>query len=211
MRSDDAVTPSGTPDEAETSAEAAPESSTDAASWRPLRSRYLVAALLILVAVVAASMWAMLSIAATDSAGRSFERSDVPGDLTLDLHPGTWNIYLEGPASIDAIKVTDADGTPVAVNTAELDGATYNHGGFRTEQIASFEIPLGGTASQMQIAVTGIAQDPDTTFAVGAADDVGDLGVQTWGMVALLVVNIGAAVAIVITPIVRRRRHVRAR
>ena len=207
MRSDDPAAPSGTPGDAEEASEAAPP----AATWRPLRSRYLVAALLVLVAVVATSMWAMLSIAATDSAGRSFERSDVPGDLTLDLHPGTWNIYLEGPASVDAIKVTDADGTPVAVNTAELDGATYNRGGFRSQQIASFEVPLGRAAPQMQIAVTGIAQDPDTTFAVGASGDLADLGVQTWGMVALLVVNLGAAVAIVVTPIVRRRSHAAAR
>lgn len=83
--------------------------------WRPLRSRWLLALALVVVALASAVMWGYLTTVAVDETAKSFARADMPGEVTADLRPGTWNVYAEGPARVDRVTVTDGDGRPVEV------------------------------------------------------------------------------------------------
>ena len=175
---------------------------------RPLRSRWLLAALLVIVALATAVLWAFLTKAAVDATADAFLRGDVPGELTADLHPGTWNIYAEGPVTIRDLTVTHADGRPVPVTEHPPTGAGYERGGTQANLIAEFDIPIGGMSGELRIAATGTTEPgAEGAFAVGAADEFGVIGFQRWGMVALLAVNLSAAVLVVVMPIVRHRRH----
>lgn len=177
-------------------------------SLPPLRSRWVLSALLVVVALVCVVMWGLLTLWATDATGKAFARADLPGELTTDLHPGVWKVYAEGPAAVDRVTVAYPDGRPVEVDRVDGAGSAYDRGGFTAIPVATFELPLGGEWPDMEISVTGSAEDPDTTFAVGAADELTPMDQQRWGMLALLVVNVGAALAIGVVPLVRRRRQV---
>ena len=179
-----------------------------AAVLRPLRSRWLLAALLVLVALATVVMWAFLTKATVDATADSLLRGDVPGGLTADLHPGTWNIYAEGPVTIRDVTVTHADGRPVPVTERRPTGAGYERGGNEANLMAEFDIPVGGMSGELRIAATGTTEPgAEGSFAVGAADEFGVIGFQRWGIVALLTVNLSAAVLVVVVPIIRHRRH----
>jgi hypothetical protein len=184
------------------------QGASDATVLPPLRSRYLLAALLVLVALVTFVLWSFLAMAAIDATADNYLRGDLPGELTSDFHPGTWNVYAEGPVTVTGITVTDAEGTAVTVTTGDGSDMDYDRWGSSATLAGSFDVPRGGMSGEMRIKVTGSAESGgEATFAVSADDELDYLRLQHWGMVALLAVNLGAAVAIIITPIIRRRRH----
>jgi hypothetical protein len=168
----------------------------------------VLAALLVLVALATFVLWALLVGVAADATADSFERGDVPGEVTTDLHPGTWNLYAEGPVTIQDVTATRKDGRPVQVTEHSPTGADYDRGGSQARLVADFDIPLGGMSGELTVAVTGTTEPgAEGAFAVGAADEFDFLGIQRWAMVALLAVNLTAAVLIGVVPIIRRRRH----
>ncbi len=174
----------------------------------PLRSRWLLATALVLVALATFVLWAVLARVATDATADSFLRTEVPGELTTDLRPGTWNVYAEGPVTVQEVTVTRDDGRPVKVTEHSPTGAGYDRGGSQADVVAEFDIPLGGMSGELTIAVSGTTErGAEGAFAVGAADEFDFLGIQRWAMVALLAVNLTAAVLIGVVPFVRRRRH----
>lgn len=176
----------------------------------PLRSRYLLAGLLVLVAFGSIVMWGLLTVWATEDLAAGLDRTTVPGQLTSDLHPGGWVLYAEGDVAVEQVHVTRSDGREVPVTLDPDIGTSYEYRGRASEPVASFDLPLGGEWPDVRIDVDGRAADPDSTVALAAADRFDHLGWQRWGMLTLFVVNVGAAVAIVVVPLVRRRRAVRA-
>lgn len=173
----------------------------------PLKSRWLAAALLVVVALTGVVMWGLLTVRAVDETAAGFARSDLPGELTADLRPGTWNVFVEGGADVERVTVSHPDGRPVEVVRRDGVGPAYDRQGSVATRVASFVLPRGGEWPGMTIRVDGTAEDPGATFAVGADDELTFAGEQRWGILALLVVNLGVAVLIVVVPIVRWRRH----
>lgn len=173
----------------------------------PPKSRWLLAVALVLIALVSVMMWGLLTVRATDATAKGFARSDLPGELTADLHPGVWNVYVEGEATVERVSVSYPDGRRVPVTRTDGGGSTYERQGFSATRVASFTLPLGGERPGMRVRVDGTAETPDVTFAVAAADELTYVEAQRWGLLALVVVNVGAAVAVVAVPILRRRRH----
>lgn len=176
----------------------------------PLRSRYLLAAALVLVAVGSIVMWGLLTAWSTEDLAAGLDRTEVPGELTVDLHPGEWMLYAEGDVTIDRVQVRYPDGREVPVDQDPDGGTAYEYRGRTAEPVASFELPRVGELPDMQIVAEGSSDDPEATVAVAEADQFDHLSVQRWGMLALFVVNVGAALAIVIVPLVRHRRATHA-
>jgi hypothetical protein len=176
----------------------------------PLRSRYLLAAALVLVSVGSVVMWGLLTAWSTEGLAAGLDRTEVPGELTVDLHPGEWMLYAEGDVTVDRVQVRDPDGREVPVEQDPGDGTPYEYRGRTAEAVASFELPRVGELPDMQIVVEGSGADPEATVAVAEADRFDHLSVQRWGMLALFVVNVGAAVLSVVVPLVRHRRASRS-
>lgn len=175
------------------------------AALRPLRSRYLLAVLLVAVALVSAVSWGLVTLAGVDATADSFARTDVPGEFSVDVHPGSWDLYAEGGADLDGIVITDERGDDVAVGPAT--SSAYERDGRTVEPVGSFEVPLGGEFTY-RIGVTGTGDAGETpTLAVGPRDDVESFTRQRPLVLVLLAVNVGAAVAIVVVPVVRWRRN----
>lgn len=172
----------------------------------PLRSRYLLAVVLVLVALVSVVMWGLLTVRATDDLAAGLDRTSVPGELTVDLHPGRWILYGEGDLALDEVKVSYPDGREVPVTLDPASAATYEHQGRTSDAVAAFDLPLGGEWPDMRIVIDGRGTEPDAAVALAASDQFDQLGRQRWGMLALLVVNVGAAVVIVVVPLMRHRR-----
>ena len=83
--------------------------------------------------------------------------------------------------------------------------AGYDHGGTTPKRVATFTVPRG-RIGEWRIEVTGTTGPDGGSFAVGEFDLQGFMRMHQWGIVALVLVNAGAAAAIAVLPIVRRRR-----
>lgn len=170
-------------------------------AFKPLRSRYLVAALLVIIGVVAAAGWAGARSSASDSDYFRNAHADVPGVLTV-AHPGAFKIFVEN-GTLTSVQVTDSTGANVPITMNRPPKSMPNYGGFTIKEVARINIPPGSDRpGPVKVAVTGNA----TAFAVGESGNASELGIDVWGILALLVVNLGAAGAIVIVPIIRGRR-----
>lgn len=173
---------------------------------RPDRSRYVVVALLVLGALIAFGTSAFITSAAIDATAKSFARSTIPGTVTTDLHPGMWNVWLEGPGAIDEVRVTDATGRTIDTRLGG-GGTSYNRDGFTASKVASFEIPRGGLMSAARITVSGRADEPEAAFAVGPADEFRYVDIARYGTVTVIAIDLLAVALIVVVPIVRARRR----
>lgn len=173
---------------------------------RPDRSRYVIVALLVLGGLIAFGTNAFITSAAIDATAKSFARSTIPGTITTDLHPGTWNVWLEGPGTIDDVRVTDRSGATIDVRMGG-GGTGYTRDGFTASKVASFEIPRGGMMSGARIAVNGSAEFPEVAFSVGPADEFGYVDIARYGTVVVIAIDLLAIALIVIVPIVRARRR----
>lgn len=177
---------------------------------KPSRMRYVLVALLPIVALVCAVLWGYAVYETVGASTDNLVRGSVPGEITMDLHPGTWYIYAEGSATVQSIRVTDQDGQPVAVKPSSA--GTYDRGGSQARAVGQFEVKPGPSAGGVhRIAVTGTGTgDPPGDFAVGTFSVNGFMQPQLWGIGALLLVNVGSAIAIAVVPIIRARRRTAA-
>lgn len=188
---------------AETPAQARSPVARDAP--RPLRSRYLLVVLLPLVALVSAVLWSITVYAGAGSAAESYPRGTVPGRVTVDIHPGTWVVFAEATMRDFTVRVVTADGTEVPVRYIRGEGGyLYDVHGAQATAVAAFDVPVGVVE---QYTVTSVGEpDGQGSFAVGEDSQITWSRVNGWATVALLLVNLGAAAAIVVVPIVRYRR-----
>lgn len=173
---------------------------------RPLRSRYVVVVLLVLGALVAFGTNVFIVSGAIDATAKSFARSSIPGTITTDLHPGTWNVWLEGPGTIDTVTVTDASGRAFDVRMGG-GGTSYNRSGFTASKVASFEVPRGGMVTKARVTASGTSGTPESAFAVGPADEFGYTDIAKYGSIVVIVIDLVAIALIVAVPIIRHRRR----
>lgn len=180
---------------------------TRARGLRPLRSRYVLVVLLPLVALVAVVLWALTADARATASAETYPRSDIPGSITVQPRAGTWFVYAEGATRDFDVEVVAPDGTQVPVRELQA-GGVYEIRGTQAEAVASFDVPAM-TDTGYTVRAVG-SPDPQATFAVGDDDLIGWTRLSQVAGLALLLVNAGAAVAIVVVPIARYRRHLGA-
>lgn len=172
---------------------------------RPAASRWVLVAMSVLAALVAYGANAYLSAAAIDATANSFDRARLPGTVTATMHPGEWRVWVEGPGTVDAVEVVDGSGRPIEVGDGDGD-TTYRHGGFDARAVASFTIPRGGLSPDVRVTVTGSAETPETSFAVGPADDFDYVRPSYYATVLAIALILLVAAAIAVLPILRGRR-----
>jgi len=173
---------------------------------KPLRSRYVLVVLLPLVALLSAVLWSITTYSGASSAAAGYPRSAIPGDVTVDVHPGTWVVYQEAASRDFTVSVVAPGGTDVPVRYIRGQGGyVYDFQGAQATAVAAFDVPVGVTGTYT---VTAVGQaDPQGTFAVGEDNQIGWAAVNGWAIVGLLLVNLGAAAAIALVPLVRYRRQ----
>ena len=173
--------------------------------FRPLRARYILVGLLPLVALVAASFW-LYAVGTTVSAKfDTFTTADIPGRATVSVRPGTWYIYATTGSTINTIQVTDPSGRSLPVKASSAGTITGARGGMDFHAVGQFTVEVGQVGDAL-VTVDGTDPFRNGSFATGAFSINGFQGPQFGVVAALVVVNIGAAVAIVVVPIVRARR-----
>lgn len=173
------------------------------ASARPelSRARYAIAALLPIVAILATLLWAGNVWNTGDARFFGMTQGNLPGSATVpNAAGGDWWVYSMA-GTITDIHVTGSTGAiPV---TMVGPTAIANYGGYRPHQVARFNVPMSGMGKPVQIEVTGSGLG----FVAGQHDLVGFGRLDFWAMAALLVVNIGSSIAIILVPIIKRRRQ----
>ena len=176
---------------------------------KPLKSRYVLVVLLPLVALLSAVLWSITVYAGAGSAAEAYARGTIPGQVTVDVHPGTWVVFEEASIRDFTVRVVAADGTEVPVRYIRGEGGyVYDVHGAQATAVAAFDVPVGVIE---QYTVTSVGEaDSQGSFAVGEDSPITWSRVNGWATVALLLVNVGAAAAIVVVPIVRYRRQVAA-
>ncbi len=173
---------------------------------KPLRSRYVLVVLLPLVALVSAVLWSITVYAGATSAAETYARGTIPGQVTVEVHPGTWVVFAEATIRDFTVRVVTADGTEVPVRYIRGEGGyLYDFHGAQATAVAAFDVPVGVVE---QYTVTSVGEtDTQGAFAVGEDSQIGWSRVNMWATAALLLVNTAAAVAIVVVPILRYRRR----
>lgn len=177
---------------------------------RPLRSRYVLAVLLLLVALSASIGWYGSAWSAGENQYLQMHQQTLPVVVTLPGQnepfggPKYW-VYAEGGlTTVAGVRVTNTAGQVFPVTMLTKAVTVDNYGGFSPRQVAWFDVSNGPRPPlPLRIEITG------SGFArVGSYDatEFPNAWVQ-WGIAALLAVNIGAAIALIVVPIVRRRRR----
>lgn len=173
--------------------------------YRPLRARYILVVLLPVVAL-AAAMFSLFGVNDTVNAKfDAFPRADIPGQATVWVHPGTWYIYATTGSTINSIHVTGPSGQALPVKASSAGSITGARGGLDFHAVGQFTVKVG-QVGDARVSVAGADNLGGGSFAVGDFNINSYQGPRLWVVGALLVVNIGAAVAIVVLPIVRARR-----
>ena len=174
-----------------------------ASGLRPLRSRYVVAVLLPLVAIMAVSGWYGAVWSSKEQTYLNMPEHTLPAVVVLNGRPGTYWVYGQGATEVTGIRVTDANGRVIPVQTLR-PRSVEDYGGLSPKEIARFEavrfLPPTGPIP-LRVEVTGSG-----TIRIGERSPT-FLGWERWGMAALMTVNVGAAVAIIVVPVARRRRR----
>ena len=165
------------------------------------------AAIVMVVALLAAVQWAFAVLRASEAEADNFARGDVPGTLSVDLHPGTWYVYEEAGASVRDVEVTGPDGARVPVDDvskAFIDFTGYDRNGRGASAVGVVRLEPGAMG-EYSITVTGIDEFGDGTFAIGSSDVVTFRRNQTVGLVVTLVVMMATGITILVGTLRRRR------
>ncbi len=176
---------------------------------RPPRSRYGLAALLVMVGLASGVAVALAAGSARGHQAGGFARASVPGDLTFRVeHAGTFYVYAEDTICLDfpdchgelypvTVRVTDPAGHGIPVTT--VNGPGYMRGGTGGTAVARFEATRTG-AYRIAVATGTIAEG---RFAVGPGFPAWTDDRFAW---ALTVVLAGAGAVLAAATLIRRRR-----
>ena len=182
-----------------------PPAAGPAPRYRPLRSRYILVVFLPLAALIAAVVSTFAVNDTVNAKFDSFPRAEIPGQATVWIHPGTWYIYATTGSTINSIQVTDPSGQALPVKASSAGSITGARGGRDFHAVGQFTAKVG-QVGDARVTVAGADTVGGGSFAVGDFNIQSYQGPRFWVLRALLVVNIGAAIAIVVVPIVRARR-----
>lgn len=180
---------------------------------KPRRSRYLLAALLLIGGAVVALAVGLGGGQAKSDQAEGFARVAVPGVLTLHAdHVTTYYVYSEGTACLDypnchgqlypvTVEVSGPAGH--AVKVALIHGPTYRIGGMEGTGVAKFDATT--TGNYRVAASTGPYSEG--LIAVGKAFPG---WTQDWVAVLPMILMWGAGILIIVLPIVIYDRQRRA-
>jgi hypothetical protein len=153
--------------------------------------------LLPLAALVAATFWYHATDTAVRASTAQFVGGDVPGQVTVSVHPATWYVYAASDTTVETIHVTDPSGRSIPVKSSSA--GTYMSGGREFRAVGQFDVKIG-QIGDCRVAVAGSQPSGIGGFAVGEFSVNSFQHLQLWTIGALLVVNVGAAVAIALWP-----------
>ena len=174
------------------------------------RSGYWIGAGLIVVGVVGAILWGVLSFAGMGDTVDDFARAPAPGMARVDLEARKYIVYVEGPG-------VGRDFTPpmeILIRDPAADGAlplagysgslTYSMSGHSGSAVATVTPPRAGTY-ELRAATTA---DPSAGFEVALGESIGGRIVRTiLGAFAIGGGLLAAGLALMITTGVRRKRR----
>lgn len=179
-------------------------------SRTPRRSRYLLAALLVVAGLAVGVGVGLGGGQFKSDRAAGFARVGVPGVLTLHVdRPASYVAYSEGTACLDypdchgqlyPVQVTVTSPTGHAVRVEPADGPTYMIGGMEGVGVATFEATT--TGDYRVAARTGPYSEG--TVAVGEAFPGWS---QDWVAVLAMALLWAAGILIVVLPIVMYRRR----
>lgn len=169
------------------------------ASEVPRRSRFQfpLAGLLVLVGVLAALLWSGSAETAVTASLEAATHGQAEG-LTVTVHPDPYFVYSEDGAGVIGITVTAPDGTALPVT---LTSESFTYGPHREGlQVGTFEVPPGAGLVDYRVMVTTTQGQGDAAIAVTTFDVASFNRMNRWGVAALLAVNVGVAVALLVLP-----------
>lgn len=168
---------------------------------QPLRSRWILVALLPIIGFISMLMWDFASYSAADAFNRAFQRGPVGSTLSVTVHPGTWFVYDEGMGGA-TVRVIDQSGNTVPLGSA-FSLSIPLIADTAPVPIASFEVPIGGL---QEWRVESNSPTRDGQIAVGDVNLVAWALPQQIGSQVLFVVLVATAILIAVVPAVRFRR-----
>lgn len=176
-------------------------SSTSAVPRRP-PLRFLLAVPLVLVGVLAALLWSGTAQTAVTASLEAAVHGQAQ-EITVTPHPDPYFVYSEDGAAVTGITVTAPDGTTLPVT---LTSESFSYGPHREGlQVGTFEVPAGAGLVDYRVVVTTAQRQGDAAIAVTTFDVAHFNRMNRWGMAALLAVNVGVAVALLVLPTGRGR------
>jgi hypothetical protein len=173
----------------------------------PRRSRrwgYLVAALIAVVGVTLAAVWAVSAYASMQARIDDFARSGIPGRVTLDVtSPGGRVLYYEGAGEIPLVAldvlVVGPDGGAVHVGAYGADLRYDAPGGLVGHAVGTFDATSPGS----YVVVTEGSAPIRATLAVGPSIGV-STSVAVVGAALIVLASLATAVVVAVVTAVRR-------
>lgn len=160
------------------------------------RLRFPLAGLLVLGAALAALMWSATAQTAITASLDAATHGLAEG-LTLTAHPDPYFVYTENGVAVSGITVTAPDGSALPVT---LMSESFTYGPHREgRQVGTFEVPVGSGLADYRIVVTTAQGQGGAAIAASTFDAAGFIRMNRWGIGALLSVNLGVAVALLIS------------
>ena len=176
----------------------------------PDRREYLVALLLALIGAGGAAIFLLARLPSLDE---GLVRMVAPGEMAIDLQPGTYTIFHEYRSVVDGRLVLsdDVSGLRVAVSAAAgepiaLTGAAearYSINGHAGVSVAAFDVDTPGRYT-LAAAYRG-RQGPEAVLAVGEGV-IGKIFGLVLGTIAIAFAGIGGGIAVASVTYVKRRR-----
>jgi hypothetical protein len=176
----------------------------------PGRRRYLVALLLALIGAGGAAIFLLARLPSLDE---GLVRMVAPGEMAIDLQPGSYTIFHEYRSVFDGqlYQSDDVSGLRVAVSAAAgkpiaLTGAAetrYSLNGHSGVSVAAFEIDTPGRYTL--IAAYRDKPGPEAVLAVGQGV-IGKIFGLVLGTIAIAFAGIGGGIAMASVTYVKRRR-----
>ncbi len=112
------------------------------------KAGYWLGAALMIIALVAGTVWAVTSVMGEIRAERAYQRVDLPGTGTIELQAGSYVVYVEGPGAnvnpprVNVVITDPADQTPLALRSYP-GGFSYS-GTYTGSALALLSAPRAG-------------------------------------------------------------------
>ena len=179
---------------------------------RPGRSRYLIAALVLLLIGIPSVLAFMNGF---DAINNGLIRVPVPGDREIDLEPGTWTVFYEHNGEFEgevyatpratpdiSIIVTGRGGQQIPVVSSNAS-FNYNLGGHAGYSIAKFETEHGG---RHRVVTMTTNPNQKETYLIALGQDLGKATLLlVLGVIGMLAAAVLAFIAWLLVFVMRYR------
>ncbi|MCU0267685.1 MAG: hypothetical protein MUF83_03450 [Acidimicrobiales bacterium] len=196
-----------------------PPASTPASSSEtkmPSAAGFWIGGAIATVGVIVAAVWFFAAIVQFVDYADDFERIEVPGSATLTIsEEGTYTLWVETSSQIDSfsdvrepeVRITGPEGEEVDTDPT-FSTETYNTTSHHGRSFAEFRVDVVGDYTFEVFEGEGSGRDA-VAVAVGESE-LGTLGWQIFGAVAVGVLSVLVGVVLVVVTAVRRTRRRKA-